>query len=177
MLAAECFVIYSFKFLYCDMQLPEATELIKGGMSGKKPQCWADLGCGSGTFTHALKGLLPAGSRLTAIDKAPQRLPVNFVLADFEKDELPLKRLDGILMANSLHYVADKEKLIKKLEKYFLEHPAFLIVEYDTNRGNRWVPYPLSFDLLNQLFTGLGYTSVSKLSSLPSNLAAVYMLH
>lgn len=150
------------------MRLPEATDLIKTGISGKKPQCWADLGCGNGTFTLALKGLLPAGSRLTAIDKAPQRLPVNFVLADFEKDELPLTRLDGIMMANSLHYVADKEKLVGKLEAYFLEHPAFLIVEYDTNYGNRWVPYPVSFDQLNKLFSRLGYTSVSKLSSLPS---------
>ena len=150
------------------MQLTEATDLIRAGISGKKPQCWADMGCGSGAFTLALKALLPAGSRLTAIDKAPQRLPVNFVLADFEKDELPLTRLDGILMANSLHYVADKEKLIKKLEKYFLEHPAFLIVEYDTNRGNRWVPFPVPFDEVNLLLTRLGYSSVFKLSSLPS---------
>lgn len=146
----------------------EATDLIRHGISGNKPQCWADLGSGTGTFTLALKSLLPAGSRLTAIDKSPQRIPVNFVLADFESDELPLTRLDGILIANSLHFVRDKEKLIQKLEGYFLAKPQFLIVEYDTTKGNRWVPYPISFDSLHELFTSLGYQAIKKLAEQPS---------
>jgi SAM-dependent methyltransferase len=150
------------------MQLSEAIDLIKMGVPGTKPQCWADLGCGDGTFTLALKSLLPAGSRLTAVDKAPQRLPVNFVLADIEQDELPLSRLDGIMMANSLHYIADKETLIGKLENHFAETPAFLIVEYDTARVNRWVPYPVSFNQLQDLFTRLGYHSMTKLAEQPS---------
>lgn len=35
------------------------------------PVRWADLGCGSGTFTLALAGLLPSGSTIDAIDLRP----------------------------------------------------------------------------------------------------------
>lgn len=146
----------------------EAIDLIRGGLTGKRPQTWADLGCGSSTFTLALKELLPMGSRLTAVDKARQKLPVHFILADFENDELPLSKLNGILMANSLHYIDDKEKLIKKLEGYFLDTPAFLVVEYDTAVANRWVPYPVSFGEIRRLFTALGYESIVKLAMQPS---------
>jgi trans-aconitate methyltransferase len=150
------------------MEQEEAVSLIRAGVSGMQPQSWADLGCGRGVFTFALKSLLPAGSRLIAVDKESQRLPLHFIKGDFEKDELPLSRLDGILMANSLHFVRDKEKLIRKLEAYFLATPAFLIVEYDTDRANRWVPYPVSSDELRSLFTGLGYSSITKLEVRPS---------
>jgi ubiquinone/menaquinone biosynthesis C-methylase UbiE len=35
------------------------------------PTHWADLGCGSGTFTLALATLLPPGSTIEAIDLRP----------------------------------------------------------------------------------------------------------
>ncbi|WP_428327920.1 class I SAM-dependent methyltransferase [Mucilaginibacter sp.] len=150
------------------MRHSEAVSLIKHGITGKGPQYWADLGCGSGTFTLALRSLLPIGSRLTAVDKDSQNLPVNFIKADFEKEVLPLSGLDGILMANSLHFVRDKETLFTKLESHFSSNQKFLIVEYDTARANRWVPYPIPFDELGLLFTKLGYSSVTKLAEHPS---------
>src|SRR5690348_818784 len=81
-----------------------------------RSQHWADLGCGSGLFTQALAGLLPAGSRVHGIDTNPslpqQTMPngtsIIPLAADFIKDQLPLSALDGILMANSFHYVKDK---------------------------------------------------------------------
>ena len=124
------------------MQQSEATALLQKAITGdQKPQRWADLGCGNGTFTLALQSLLPIDSQLTAVDKQSQKLPVDFVKADFEKNDLPLSGLDGILMANSLHYVRDKTKLIKKLEAYFSKDPVrlSLVVEYDTARYNPWV--------------------------------------
>jgi hypothetical protein len=45
---------------------------------------------------------------------------------------------------------------------------TFLIVEYDTTRFNPWVPYPINYANLHQLFTTLGYTSITKLSEAPS---------
>ena len=147
------------------MQQSDAISLIRDGITGTTAQCWADLGCGSGTFTTALKSLLPAGSRLTAVDKTSQNLPVNFIRVNFEEEELPLSGLDGILMANSLHYIRDKQKLIKKLEAYFSSGPTFLVVEYDSTFANPWVPYPISYANLQKLFTGLGYKTISKLAT------------
>ena len=45
---------------------------------------------------------------------------------------------------------------------------TFLIVEYDTTRFNPWVPYPINYANLHQLFTTLGYTSITKLAEAPS---------
>jgi hypothetical protein len=93
---------------------------------------------------------------------------VDFVKANFEKDELHLAGLDGILLANAIHYVSDKERLIKKLEKIFAGSPQFVIIEYDTDKANPWVPYPISFAKLQTLFQELGYQHISKLKERPS---------
>jgi ubiquinone/menaquinone biosynthesis C-methylase UbiE len=150
------------------MKPADAITLIQNAITCAEPQHWTDLGCGDGTFTLALQNILPEGSQITAVDKQTQKLPVNFIKADFEKDDLPLSGLDGILMANSFHYIPDKQKLIKKLEAYFASNPTFLIVEYDTTRANPWVPYPINYQNLQQLFTVLDYTSISKLAEAPS---------
>ena len=147
------------------MTLNEALSLINDAVpllprSGQA-QHWADLGCGAGLFTEALARLLPEASTIHGIDTNPgfrqHTLPNATRLiplkADFEKDNFPLSDLDGILMANSLHYVKDKSALIKKLRTYMRPDAPFLIVEYDTDQPvPRWVPYPLSFASLTKLF-------------------------
>jgi hypothetical protein len=45
---------------------------------------------------------------------------------------------------------------------------TFLIVEYDTVSSNPWVPYPVNYQNLLQLFTGLGYSTITKLAEVPS---------
>ncbi|WHZ06348.1 MAG: hypothetical protein OJF59_000101 [Cytophagales bacterium] len=138
-----------------------------------RPVHWADLGCGSGVFTEALAAYLPNGSTITAIDKAAQQVPkkmgdsvnVDFKIYDFEKDRLPLRQLDGILLANSFHFIRDKEALILKLEPCFTHHPTFLLVEYDRDQANPWVPYPIPFEKLKTLFTKLNYHQIEKIGT------------
>ncbi len=154
------------------MDQTQAVSLIQNAITSDQPQQWADLGCGAGTFTLALNSILPACSQLTPIDKQTQNLP-NFFKANFEKDDLPLSGLDGILMANSIHFIRDKTKLIKKLESYFSAKPTFLIVEYDITRFSPWVPYPLNYQKLQKLFTELGYSSLTKLAELPSRFGGL----
>lgn len=156
------------------MTIQEAQELIKGfgENSSSQPQIWADLGCGSGIFTKALAGLLPTDSTIFAIDKQPQNLPaqfaqtaIHFQSGDFLTDSLSVPPLDGILMANALHYVSDKKKLIRALEGYFGETGQFLIVEYDTQAANPWVPFPIDLQSISSLFADLGYDSIKKLGA------------
>ncbi|WPU91890.1 class I SAM-dependent methyltransferase [Mucilaginibacter sabulilitoris] len=160
------------------MKQSDAIALISKGITSHLPQHWADLGCGNGTFTNALFHLLPVGSQIEAIDRQTQRLdiPVNFAIANFETDELKLTDLDGIIMANSFHFVQNKKKLIAKMKPCFSGNPTFLIVEYDTDKANSWVPYPLSFLSLCTLFTSLGYHQAIKLAERPSvyNRAKIY---
>lgn len=145
----------------------EAVSFVKNAVKSNHLQYWADLGCGGGTFTKALAAVLPAGSAITAVDREKQRLEIegaNFIRANFEKDELQLEELDGILISNALHYVSDKASLITRLERLFAFQPVFIIIEYNTDRPNRWVPYPITFDKLKLLFAMLGYQSVVKVN-------------
>ena len=142
------------------MKLNEAIVLIQDAIPflprAGQAQHWADLGCGTGLFTEALAKILPSGSIVDGIDTHPD-LPhhpqLHPITADFEKDDLPLKDLDGILMANSIHYVQDKQALIKKLRGYMQPDAPFIFVEYDTDTPvARWVPYPMSFASMKQIF-------------------------
>jgi len=155
------------------MQLTEAIELIKHPeIGGDENQSWADLGCGSGLFTKALASMLPASSVIYAVDMQPSLAPnilpnktrIEVVKADFVNDQLMLPKLNGILMANSLHYVKDKNSFLASLLPVFVDEPKFLIVEYDTLNANRWVPYPINFLSLKKLFTNAGFASIEKIN-------------
>ncbi|WP_262250299.1 class I SAM-dependent methyltransferase [Parapedobacter soli] len=160
------------------MKIQEAIALIELGiLSEEKPQHWADLGCGNGTFTYALAHLLSRGSSITAVDRLPQKLnrtagsnvSIQFQLADINLESLTLPKLDGILMANSIHYIQEQERLVKRLEPYFNTEKQLLIVEYESTTPNRWVPFPITFSKLSTLFDNLGYEVVTKVNERPSS--------
>jgi ubiquinone/menaquinone biosynthesis C-methylase UbiE len=141
------------------------------------PTRWADLGCGSGLFTLTLASLLQPGSTIYAIDRHPtiaQQLTANQVSIqpqknDFVKKDLDLRDLDGVLMANSFHYVKDKPALLKTLKAILRHTHYFLIVEYDRTKAVPvWVPYPLGFAALESLFRKAGYTTITRLGQMPS---------
>lgn len=143
------------------------------------PGTWADLGCGDGTFTRALAQLLASGSVVHAVDvdaAALANIPrgrdgVAIVThqADFTQQPWPFdERLHGILMANSLHYVRDQDAFVRECATRLTDNGRFIIVEYDLERPNRWVPYPVSRRGLTALFTAAGYSSPVWLGSRPS---------
>ncbi|HZP97702.1 MAG TPA: hypothetical protein VFC31_15390 [Candidatus Limnocylindria bacterium] len=49
-------------------------------------------------------------------------------------------------MANSLHFVASKRDTLARVRALGEPHGRLILVEYDTDRGNRWMPYPISFE-------------------------------
>ena len=158
------------------MQLNEAFKLIQHTIT-KEKTAFADLGCGNGLFTKALAQLLSAQSIIYAVDKNQTALnsfsvDANIQLQklniDFIKDEFPFKNLSGILMANSLHYVEDKNAFLLKAKASLAPGGYFIIVEYDTDKANHWVPYPVSFSALHILFEKINFCSVQKLQTHPS---------
>ena len=160
------------------MTLQQAITLIQNkNINDHTKRVWADLGCGSGVFSYALASLLNNESIVYAIDKNISTFNINSsvngvsvkpIELDFEKAVLPFKNIDGILMANSLHFVKDKIALLKKMKSYLHENGYFLIVEYDTEIANHWVPYPISFLSLKKMFNDAGYSSVIKINERPS---------
>ena len=157
------------------MTAEEAFALIQKASIGGERATWADLGCGDGTFTLALALLLPAGSTIHAVDRdgsALRRIPRTHAgtsivthVADFTTPPWPFGQLDGVLLANSLHYVRDQPGFIRLCEAAMKPPRRFLIVEYDLDKANRWVPFPLSRQALEPLFAGAGYASIQWLGS------------
>src|SRR6185312_1071147 len=66
------------------------------------------------------------------------------VHADFTRP-LDLPPLDGVVMANSLHFQRDKDAVLRRMLNYLKPGGRLVLVEYNADRGNHWVPYPLSF--------------------------------
>jgi trans-aconitate methyltransferase len=140
---------------------------------------WADLGAGSGAFTLALADLLPPGSLIYAVDKDASALRelaesyrkrdprIETRHADFTR-ALDLPRLDGIVMANSLHFVKDKEPVLARVWALLKPAAPLLIVEYDTNGGNMWVPYPFSFETWRSLAVATHFAEPRLLATHPS---------
>ena len=87
---------------------------------------------------------------------------------NFEIQDLGYSNLDGILMANSLHFAKEKEALIRKLEVNFKNTPRFLVIEYDRTQPNQWVPYPVLFEELREIFNTLDYQIIEKTGELKS---------
>ncbi len=149
---------------------------------------WADLGAGWGAFTLALADLLGPGGTIYAVDRdraalrdgeqvVRARFPATTLhpqTADFTRPlDLPL--LDGIVMANALHFVRDKAPLLAQISGLLRPGGRFILVEYDADRGNLWVPHPLAYPTWAALAARSGFRDTRRLATVPSRfLGAIY---
>lgn len=151
--------------------------LLQNGITG---DTWADLGSGAGAFTLALADLLGPGSTIYSVDQdanalrqqaqAMRQFPqvtVHYQTADFTIP-LTLPPLDGMVMANSLHFVRQKETVLRQVKGYLQENGRFLLVEYNADQGNPWVPYPLSYPTWEKLARQVGFRHTHLLATYPS---------
>ena len=143
---------------------------------------WADFGAGSGAFTLALRELIGPHADIYAVDKDKSSLrelenshharfntSSNLILlpSDFSRPlEIPL--LDGIVMANSLHFFKDKEKVLRHVREFLKPNGALLLVEYNVDSGNLWVPHPLTFETFRVLAPRAGFSEPRLLAETPS---------
>ena len=169
------------------MKHADHVALIRGGVEGRGPR-WLELGAGDGEFTLALADLLgPAGSILAvdrdrwALEELAARLASRFpalapttLVADFETG-LPAGPFDGVLAANSLHFVADQPSVLRAIRDSLVPGGAFVVVEYDAERGNPYVPHPIAFGRLPALAADAGFGPPSLIHRVPSRfLGSIY---
>lgn len=143
---------------------------------------YADLGAGSGAFTLALRELVGLNSTIHAVDKDKSSLDelekahrarfhstehLTLLPNDFSRP-LNLPPLDGIVMANSLHFFKDKEKILRHVREFLKPTGALIIVEYNVDSGNMWVPYPLTFETYRTLAPRAGFSEPRLLAKVPS---------
>jgi ubiquinone/menaquinone biosynthesis C-methylase UbiE len=142
---------------------------------------WAYLGAGSGAFTLALRDIGGEKIEIYSVDKYlpslemqkeqfEQQFPythIHYLHIDFT-EELPLPQLDGILMANSLHFLKNQDRFLRKIRNYLKPEGTLLLVEYNASQGNTWVPYPVSFKKFEELAADTGFTKPTLLHKVPS---------
>ena len=161
-------------------------NLIKKGVSDGGIR--ADLGSGRGAFTLALAECAGTESKIYSVDKNRHSLDiqksqmrrqfpdnkVEYIVADFTKP-LDLPELDGVVMANSLHFVKDKASTLEQIISLLKPGGSLVIVEYDTDRPNSFVPYPFSYPTWETLATGAGFVETVQLATRPSsNMGRIY---
>ncbi len=162
-------------------------NLIRDGIA-EPSGVWADFGSGEGAFTLALADLLGGEALIHSIDRdatalkqqrtaISTRFPaakVSYHVADFTRP-LELPPLDGALMANSLHFVKDKPPVLSLIYGYLKPGGRLIMVEYNTDHGNTWVPYPFSFGTWAKLAATNGFAETRQLYVRPSRfLGEIY---
>ena len=83
------------------------------------------------------------------------------------------------MMANALHFVKNKPIFPQNIRKHLLPEGIFILVEYDTDIANRYVPYPISFHAAASLFEQADFDLFEKINVHPSiyNRASMYAAH
>jgi ubiquinone/menaquinone biosynthesis C-methylase UbiE len=171
------------------MQHADHVNLIRDGVEGVGHR-WLELGAGAGAFTLALADLLGPSGEIVAVDRdagdlgrlseaMARRFPdvgLRTVEADFDRwMDLGPTVFDGLLAANSLHFVRDPTSVIGRLHESLRPGARILIVEYDGDSGNPWVPHPFSFKTWQRAAAGLGLLDTRVIGRVPSRfLTAMY---
>ncbi|HEY6073140.1 MAG TPA: class I SAM-dependent methyltransferase [Anaerolineales bacterium] len=157
-------------------------ELLRAGIQSRGGR-WADLGAGGGAFTLALRELAGPEAEIHAVDRDRRALEelrgaysarfggeagLSLHAADLS-GKLELPALDGIVMANSLHFFRDKLRILRHVRGMLKPEGRLLVVEYNVDRGNVWVPYPVSWEAFQGLAPQAGFTAPRLLARHPSS--------
>jgi ubiquinone/menaquinone biosynthesis C-methylase UbiE len=170
------------------MDHPDHVGLIRDGVDTTARR-WLELGAGRGAFTLALADLLGPGAEIVAVDRdrgdlvalaatMADRFPGTILatlVADFGR-ALPVDAgFDGLLAANSLHFVRDPGRVLAGVRSLLSPGARVVVVEYDADAGNHWVPYPFSYRTWETIAAGIGLSGTRLVGRVPSRfLGAIY---
>lgn len=151
---------------------------------------WGEFGSGRGAFTLALADLLGPDGTIYSVDRDARalrdqeaniraRFPavrLQTVVGDFSHP-LTLPPLDGALFANSLHFLSKprRDDALGLIFGYLRPGGRLIVVEYNTDRGNPWVPHPFSYPAWEVTARRNGFVAARLLARRPSRfLGEIY---
>ncbi|MDB4949046.1 MAG: Methyltransferase type 12 [Gemmatimonadetes bacterium] len=159
----------------------DALALLRAAIPSAEGETWADLGAGGGVFTRALASLVGAGGRVYAVDSDAASIArlrasitggsaaavVDMLHADVTQP-LGLPPLDGVVMANVLHFVRDAGEVLTRIVSQLRPGGRVVVIEYEGRRPTRWVPSPLPAERLASLAATAGLTMPHVVATRPS---------
>ena len=108
--------------------------------------------------------LVAQESTIVAIDREHHNIvsPNPSVAIKFQRSDFTLHKsvpaeLDGILIANALHYVSDQQNFLQNLISHLKPGARIIIVEYDTDRAKPVGSLSTIFRKLSELLSGAGF--------------------
>lgn len=142
---------------------------------------WADLGAGQGQFTTALRTLVGQGATIHAIDKNARDLNRNHAATHYHQTDftrpLPVNALDGVLMANALHWVRDQQTVLSHIKNALNPTGCVVIVEYDVSVPRPYmVPYPVPLTRLKTLGKATGFAKIQQIGQRRSPRTGISMI-
>jgi len=158
------------------MNLQQAINFIKPAITPTNG-LWADIGAGTGTFTLALDQILDKDSTIYATDKNPHglwRLEMsNCKLIIEEHDfnnDFNLPMMDGIVLANALHYSDNPKGTIENILKILKPGGTFILIEYEKKEPLiPWIPYPIPFGNFEKLAEQCDLCKPEIIAKIPSS--------
>lgn len=157
------------------MNLKTAQSLIQPAIV-QTTGIWADLGAGTGMFAIALQAILERGT-IYAIDKNPHALwrlerkkGINLIIqeGDFTQT-LDLPKVDGIIMANALHYATDPVAVLRLVLQHLRPEGRFILIEYELNRPlTPWIPYPIPYQKFKDIARQVGLSEPQPIAQVPT---------
>jgi SAM-dependent methyltransferase len=159
----------------------DALALLRAAVPAADGEVWADLGSGGGTFTRALSALVGAAGRVYAVDtderalaalrlwtdRAGDRAAVTVLRGDITRP-LGLPPLDGVVMANVLHFAPDAASVLSLVARELRPGGRLVLIEYEGRRPSVWVPYPVSAARFRELALEAGLAEPVVAATRPS---------
>lgn len=159
----------------------EALALLRAAIPAARGETWADLGAGTGTFTRALATLVGPTGHVHAVDadagalrvieswaaRSPGGRKVTAIHADITRP-LGLAPLDGVVMANVLHFAADAAGVLRTVAGQLRPGGRLVLIEYEGRRPSRWVPHPVPAARFADLAAASGFDRPQVVATRPS---------
>jgi len=99
---------------------------------------------------------------------------VHYHVGDFTQP-LTLPPLSGLVIANALHFVRDPAPVVRALRDQLMPGGWFILVEYESDQGNPWVPYPIAYRQWQELAPRGGLVDVERLAQRPGRfMSGIY---
>ncbi len=77
---------------------------------------------------------------------------------------LSIPVLDGLLIANALHWARDHAEVLALLTAYLKPGGRLLLIEYDTPQPRSYIPFPVTYDRFTTLAQSTGLVDVREVS-------------